>query len=203
MAAKLYSTFTPNHLYDLGIEMHAGAVIRNVPPVAASALLIDQLKRSENLPLSTEKAKSEFIIAPILHEINYQNITKTTFFSGYSLNIDRKRGLTGRCDFIFSLQANALSISAPLFCVIEAKNHTPDDENNFAQCIAEMYAAKIFNERQNNTQIKVIYGAVSNGFEWIFLRLDGNTATVDTGNRYYATKLSELLGALQHIINQF
>ncbi len=203
MAAKSYSNFTPDDIKALGIRMEAGQFMSNIAHILPSDFLLQSLAYSKDVPLSTEKAKSEFIIAPILNEIRRRNADKTTFFSGYTFNVDVKRGLKGRCDFIFSLDSKALSISVPLFCVIEAKNDTPDDANNFAQCIAEMYAARLFNEKRNNTQITSIYGAVSNGFDWIFMKLEHDTATIDASHRYYANNLPELLGVLQHIIDQY
>ncbi len=203
MAAKSYSNYTPADIKALGLKMQEGQFVDTLPLLNPSDFLLQILANNKGLPLFTEKAKSEFIIAPILNEIRRRNVDKTTFFSGHTFNIDAKRGLNGRCDFIFTLNATALSIDAPLFCVIEAKNDTPDDENNFAQCIAEMYAAQLFNEKHQNTQITTIYGAVSNGYDWIFIKLTKNIATVDTNKRYYANNLPELLGVLQYIIDQY
>ena len=203
MAAKSYSNFTPDDIAALGISMQNTKFLGHFENIEPSILLQNVLLDSEELPLSTEKAKSEFIIAPILNEVRRNNKEKATFFSGYTLNVDSKRGLKGRCDFLFSLSARAIRIEAPLFCIIEAKNDTPDDENNLAQCIAEMYAAQLFNEKRKNTQIKCIYGAVTNGYEWIFLKLDGNMAYINAGNRFSVNQLPELLGVLQHIIDQY
>ncbi len=203
MAAKSYSNFKPDDIAALGISMQNTKFLGKFKHIEPSNLLKSVLLDSEEVPLSTEKAKSEFIIAPILNEVRRNNRERATFFSGYTLNVDSKRGLTGRCDFLFSLSARAIRIEAPLFCIIEAKNDTPDDENNLAQCIAEMYAAQLFNEKRNNTQIKSIYGAVTNGYEWIFLKLENNTAYINAGNRFSVNQLPELLGVLQHIIDQY
>lgn len=199
-----YSSFTPDDIAELGVKMQIGEVVRDAAAVLPSSLLQQILALNQGLPLSTEKAKSEFIVAPILNEIRQRNNEKTTFFSGYNFNVDAKRGLKGRCDFIFSLHARTVSIQAPLFCVIEAKNDTPDDENNFAQCLAEMYAARLFNEKRKNEGVKIIYGAVTNGYEWIFLKLENDIAYIDSNTpRFSISELPQLLGVLQYIIDAF
>jgi hypothetical protein len=60
-----------------------------------------------------------------------------------------------------------------------------------------MYAAKLFNE-QKNEPYKIIYGAVTDGYQWVFLRLEDNLLLIDS-ERYYRQDLARLLGALQTI----
>lgn len=202
MAAKSYLGFKPDDIINLGISTVYRALLVTIPPLPPSDFLLLMLADNEGLPLANEKAKSEHIVAPILKEIRRKNIDKLTYFSGYTLNVDAKRGLNGRCDFILSMKPHTLNIEAPLFCIVEAKSEAPDDANAIAQCIAEMYAARLFNENRNNTEIKNIYGAVTNGYEWIFLKLENNTAIVDN-QRFSTLRLPELLGVLQYIIDQY
>ncbi|GCL35647.1 MAG: hypothetical protein ACKO9I_12000 [Sphaerospermopsis kisseleviana] len=51
-------------------------------------------------------------------------------------------------------------INAPVILVVEAKNE--NIKGGLGQCIAEMYAAKLFNEREEN-EITEIYGVVTTG----------------------------------------
>ena len=203
MATKSYSNFTPDDIIALGISTTYSSLFKAVTPVSPSAFLLQMLEDNEGLPLANEKAKSEHIVMPILKEIRKKNIDKLTYFSGYTLNVDAKRGLKGRCDFILSLKPHSINIEAPLLCMVEAKNDAPDDANAIAQCIAEMYAARLFNEQRKNTQIKNIFGAVTNGYEWIFLKLDAQNAIIDTQRYSSTSQLAELLGVLQHIIDQY
>jgi hypothetical protein len=62
-----------------------------------------------------------------------------------------------------------------------------------------MYAARIFNERADNN-IKIIYGAVTNGIAWQFLKLEGQTLFIDS-QRYGIANLPKLLGAIQKVYN--
>lgn len=69
----------------------------------------------------------------------------------------------------------------------------------YGQCGAEMYAARLFNE-QKNEPYRIIYGAVTDGYEWVFLKLEENTLFIDK-ERYYLRNLSELLGVLKTIMD--
>jgi hypothetical protein len=203
MSVASYSKFTHDAVLDLGLKVQAKSIFPTLVPILQpSDHLVETLTQNEGLPMSNSKAKSEFIVAPILREIRKRNIDKMTFFSGYNFNVDSKRGLKGRCDFILSLMANTISITAPLFCLVEAKNDAPDDENSISQCIAEMYAARLFNEKRKNN-ITIIYGAVTNGYEWIFIQLIDDTAFVDIEHRHSVNNLPQLLGIFQYIIDLY
>ncbi len=52
------------------------------------------------LAVDTEKARSEFIIAPVLLELRRSLGARFGLFSGLELNVDSSRGLNGFCDFI-------------------------------------------------------------------------------------------------------
>jgi hypothetical protein len=139
--------------------------------------LLDDLHAAKEETLGTEKAKSEYIITPILKELRKHNKQNFKSFSGYEFNVDKKQGLNGFCDFILSLDSQKSEITAPVFCLVEAKNAEID--RGYAQCGAEMYAAQIFNE-QEGLPNKIIYGCVTNAFSWCFLKLEGKNLYIDT-----------------------
>ncbi len=197
MAAS-YSKFTYDDLDALQINVQKRAFISTeVPEIEPSEWLKTTLKKNLNLPLASEKAKSELIITPILTEMVGHNPNLFTYFSGYTFDVDKTVGLKGRCDYILSLNPLSPRISSPIFTIVEAKNDNLDE--GIPQCIAQMYAAHLFNKKRN-TLIPIVYGAVSFGLEWQFLRLDtNNLAEIDT-TIYYQVKLPQLLGALQYII---
>ena len=62
------------------------------------------------------------------------------------------------------------------------------------QCVAEMVAAQIFNEREGN-DIPVVYGAVTSGTNWRFLRLEGQVIEIDL-IEYYLSNVNKILGIL-------
>jgi hypothetical protein len=197
---KSYSQYTSEDIKELGIEIIRTAVLFKSQPIEPSAFLLTLLEINQQVPMESEKAKSELLITPILNEIRVRNAQKMTYFSGYQFNIDAKRGLKGFCDFIISKKHDAVFIESPLIAVVEVK-HNQDLLDAVPQCVAEMVAMQIFNERHQEN-LPFIYGVVTNGYEWVFLRLQQNRVMVDS-HRYVIQNLPELLGAWQNIIEQF
>ncbi len=144
---------------------------------ASDVFLLQQLGEAANEALNSEKARSEFVIAPTLQALRRMNPGLFSIFSGYEFNVDKSLDLNGFCDFIFSLVPNKLSIQSPVFCVVEAKKQDID-ENAIAQCGAEMYAAQLFNAQENHPQ-KIIYGCVTTAFSWAFLKLEHKNLSID------------------------
>ena len=197
--ATSYSGFTYEDLETLNIKVERKRFLPElVTSIQPTDWLTLTLKKNMNLPLASEKAKSEHIIAPILTEMVEQNNQTFTYFSGYTFDVDKSKGLKGRCDFILSNDPFAPRISAPVFTIVEAKNDNLDI--GVPQCIAQMYAASLFNRKRNHP-VSVIYGAVSFGFEWQFLQLTDDTLALLDPTIYYQIQLPQLLGALQHIID--
>ena len=92
------------------------------PPVTPGALVTETL--AETLPLavaiSTEKARSELVIAPVLLEARRRAGRPVSLFSGIDFPVDAAQGLTGVCDFLLSLSAEQLTVEAPAVVVVEA-----------------------------------------------------------------------------------
>ncbi len=140
--------------------------------------------------IGTEKARSEFIIAPILAEVKKLSQNKVSLFSGTRFDVDKDKGLNGFCDFMFSFSSSQLSLSAPVCTIVEAKNDNL--HSGFAQCMAEMIAAQMYNA-QRNKHIQIIYGCVTTGSVWRFLKLEDNVIYLDN-KEYYLDQLEQLLG---------
>ena len=196
---KSYSKFTLDDLVALNFSIENDALFNGtaVVPIEPSSVLRTILERAEQKNVLSEKAKSEKIIAPILDELEEINGRSFATFSGYQFNVDKEMGLSGFCDFILSKKPKSVLIEAPIFCVVEAKNDNLDE--GIAQCIAEMYAAQLFNQKQQQPQT-AIYGAVTFGFQWKFLQLIEKDVKIDY-KIYYLNELPQLLGILNHIVN--
>lgn len=166
----------------------------NIPELEPSEFLSKTLR--ENVPLAlasnTEKSRSEMIVAPILIELRRQFNQKISLFSGIAFYVDPQKGLNGSCDFIISLATELLIVTAPVITVVEAKRE--DLNAGLGQCVAEMVAAQIFNEQENN-HVQTIYGAVTSGTTWKFLQLEKQFVKIDIGE-YYLRELPKLLGIL-------
>ncbi|MEA5472310.1 hypothetical protein [Spirulina sp. 06S082] len=151
----------------------------------------------ENLTLAvtinTEKSRSEMIITPILLELRRQLNYQISLFSGKDFNVDPEQGLKGICDYLISLSPEQLLICSPVIAVVEAKKE--DIISGLGQCIAEMIAAQIFNQREENN-IKTIYGVVTSGTNWRFLKIEETTVYIDNVE-YYIKDIGKILGILK------
>lgn len=143
-----------------------------------SQYLSDTLQENVSLATSinTEKARSELIIAPMLVEIRKIVDRKVSLFSGIEFNVDKEKDLSGFCDFIISNSPEQLFLKAPVVTIVEAKNE--NIMGGLGQCLAEMIAARMFNEKEGNS-FPEIYGAVSSGNLWKFIKLADNIAHID------------------------
>ncbi len=197
-----YSDFTNISQLEkqFGIKQTIGKLFGQNFYVQPTEHLQVDLQDAQEMPLmNSEKAKSEFLIVPILKEIRRNN-KQFSIFSGYTFDVDKEQSLGGICDYILSTEIDSLEIKSPIFCLVEAKNRTTTE--GIPQVASEMIAAQIFNERENS-QIDVIYGCVSTGTEWLFLKLSNKILTIDT-ERYFLSPsdLPKLLGTLTAIVTQ-
>jgi hypothetical protein len=180
---------------DLGIEVAEGvSLFPTVEPVKISDLLRQLLDRDGGLAtlINTEKARSEFLIAPILADVRQQSKHQVSLFSGSSFNVDAEKGLVGFCDFILSQSQEQIDVTAPVVTIVEAKNESVI--GGLGQCIASMVGAQIFNRRSGIVR-EAIYGAVTSGTNWRFLKLVGNRAWVDD-REYFINEVDQILGIL-------
>lgn len=166
----------------------------DTPELECSNLLTEILYY--NIPLAlasnSEKARSEMIIAPILIDLRRQLQDRINLFSGVEFDVESENGLTGICDFIISDSPEQLFVSAPVITLVEAKKENINA--GLGQCVAEMLAARIFNERSGN-DISAIYGSVTTGSIWKFLKLEGSVINIDL-TEYYLKDVNKLLGIL-------
>ncbi|MEA5599608.1 hypothetical protein [Nostoc sp. UHCC 0252] len=175
-------------------------IFAGVSELTASDLLVETLNYNLDITLgsNSEKARSELIIAPILVDLRRQLHEQVSLFSGVDFTVDNSKGLNGTCDFIITKSPEILILTAPVITVVEAKKENIN--GGLGQCAAEMVAAQIFNE-QAATKIKTIYGAVTTGSIWQFLKLEEQTLTIDL-SEYYLKDVNKILGILASGISQ-
>lgn len=180
-----YRDFTLEQVLDrFGLDLTTADLFGSVPAAPVRAEFADTL--AFGLPVArgvaTEKAKSEYIIAPLLLEAARRAATRFGIFPGVQFNVAPDEGLTGYCDFLVSRDPTPFVLRAPLLAVVEAKNDILRD--GYGQCAAEMIAAQRFNTAAPAPETGPVYGAVTSGSAWQFLRLDGTTLTLDPDEVY-------------------
>jgi hypothetical protein len=182
---------------DFHVSLQVAPLFLEVKPLAVSPWLEQTLLFTKALAFQSgsEKARSEFIIAPILASLA-QGKPRFSIFSGQTFEVDAAIGLTGECDFLLSLHPDSPIIEAPVFALVEAKKQ--DIEGGLGQCAAQMIAAQRFNTK-HQLETQIVYGCVTSGETWQFLKLEANNFIIDQ-NRYYLDRLELLLGVLDSII---
>jgi hypothetical protein len=165
-----------------------------IEPVEPSSWLTETLEMAKLFPLLNEKTKAERVVSPILLEVSKPYKDKITFFSGEDLNVNVENDLSGECDFLFALHPPQSFVDAPIISLVESKDE--DMEWGVAQCAAQLYGAKLYNEAEGKN-IPVLYGCATDGLEWQFIRFNDNVFYID--DTVY-TDLRQILGVWKTII---
>jgi hypothetical protein len=212
-----YSDFTLETVLDTFDLLEVNqSLFDQVLPLPISDWLRETLAIGQDFGLrsGTEKARSEFIVVPILLELERRNPNQFAIYSGKSLDIDKDRGLNGECDFILSRGAASRVIQTPIFSLVEAKKQ--DIDLGLGQCIAQMIGAHLLNQRKGHP-LDALFGCVTTGELWQFLKLEpqspknqkSETQTIaqqiviDARPFNLGNELEKILGILQSILDRY
>ncbi len=173
-------------------------LFETVPPVTPAPAFLASLAVSSRLAaiLNTEKARSEGMISPVLVEFWSRYRARIGLYSGNEFDADPDAGLNGYCDFLLSRSPQEPYVTPPTVVIFEAKRENINE--GLGQCIAGMVGAQRFNLRAG-TPTDPIYGCVTTGSNWKFLRLSGTRLTQDL-TEYTITQVDRILGILTHMI---
>ncbi len=194
-----FSDFTyPEVLAQLGLTFdNADDLFAGVALVAPLPSLQHSLPITVSLAstISTEKARSEWIVAPVLADFWSRYHGRIGLYSGVIFNADPSASLNGFCDYLISRSPQQVTVTPPVLVAFEAKNESIP--GGLGQCVAAMVGAQRFNRRLG-APADPIYGCVTTGTAWRFLRLSDLTLTL--GLREYGIgEVDRLLGILIHI----
>jgi hypothetical protein len=171
-----YANFTLEMLrHKLGMTVQDGALFDTVGDLLPSAWLRESLHKGMGPAHISEKARGEFIVAPILAECRELMQQRINIFSGIQLDVEPARGLNGECDFVLARTQSPRAFQSPLMVIVEAKKH--DIEEGVWQCAAQLFGASRFNEIDGKVA-PYLYGCVTNGLIWSFLKLHGTQLIV-------------------------
>ncbi|NJP08759.1 MAG: hypothetical protein HC866_04145 [Leptolyngbyaceae cyanobacterium RU_5_1] len=171
-----------------------GRFLPEISPISPSSILAGVLQRTLPWAVMTgnEKARSEAIINPVLLEVREILTPQISVFSGEDFTVDATLGLNGYCDFLISRSSEQISIEAPVVVVVEAKQENL--KLGLGQCAATMVAAQRFNQ-QRQSEITTVYGSVSTGTVWRFIKLEADILTLDPTD-YPLPPVDVILGML-------
>lgn len=198
-----YSEFTLSILREAFDIREKDVVLFNkkaLAPMKPSIALLDDLANAAYMALGTEKARAAHLMVPVFKEFIKNQKYRCQYYMGYHFDIDKTRGLSGYCDFLFSPE-RAHDIQSVVFCVVEAKGRNLGE--SIAEAGAEMFAAQVFNTQRNNPT-PIVYGCVTDGVAWQFLKLENNVLFKDV-ETYYADEMTvgHLLRVIENIMNPF
>lgn len=192
-----YSDFTIDMLRrDFGIRVHDRPFFKEIGTVEPSSWLQEGLAEGATLAVVSEKARSEFIVAPVLIACREILARKVHIFSGIRLDADPDKGLKGECDFILAQTDSAFALQGPLMTIVEAKKN--DIEEGIAQCAAQLLGAGIYNEK-DRTPLPYLYGCVTTGRDWQFLKLENEDLFIHP-ERYSIEQVGKILWFLVHCL---
>ena len=196
----VYSQITFPDLRDrFGIQVETEPFLPQITPLALPDWLNKYLAVNQLSPAlaKSEKAVSEMLIAPVLSAVKEYNADTISLFSGEPLTMTGE--LSGICDFIIASNPKAYLPEPPIMVLVEAKRQ--DLYGGIPQCVAEMLSARNVNERAG-IHYNAVFGCVTTGNEWLFLKLSGSRAVTNPTIFYYP-ELDRVLGVFQWIIDQF
>ena len=180
-----------------GLDARLISLFPPVKSVEPSNWLSTSLDFAIKMPLTNEKNKSERLVSPILMEVALAYSEQITLFSGEEIFINSNDDLSDPCDFFFALHPPKPYLDTPIISFAEAKDE--DLDWGIAQCAAQVYAASLFNI-QEGKNLPILYGCVTDGVEWQFLKFENNVFYVDTKTM---TDLGQVLGPWHWIIQFF
>lgn len=188
----------PDVVAQFGLTEDSADLFAGVPVRAAGPALLAFLGTNLTLAnlINTEKARSELLVAPVLSELWRQAGGRINLFSGAEFPADPDARLTGFVDFLIGRGPQLPRVSAPVVVVFEAKRDNIAE--GYGQCIAAMVGAQRFNRRAG-TGVETIYGGITTGINWKFLRLGGTALTFDL-TEYTVQQTDRLLGILAHMV---
>ena len=174
-----------------GVTSTVGPLFPGLTPVEPPAWLTAQLDNLGPFARRNEKARSEFVVAPLLVAARQLAGGRLAIFSGQRLDVDPEAGLTGECDFVLAADESFV-LRAPLLAVVEAKRG--DVELGFGQVAAQTLALARFNDKAGRPPAAV-FGCITNADTWQFLRLRGGELLFDQ-SRYQLSHPGLILAAL-------
>ena len=141
-----YSDFNLAGLrHAFGLKVRDQSLFDPIGTLELPRWLTEYLANGQDLATS-EKARGEFIVTPVLIACRVILGRDLRIFSGTPLNVSPERGLNGECDFILARSESSQVLQAPLMVLLEAKKQ--DIEAGLGQCAAQMLAPSFTMKRK-------------------------------------------------------
>jgi hypothetical protein len=177
-----------------GIRLQDGDLFDGCPSAEPTPTLFENLRRARHFRLVNERARAHRLVDPMLAELEMLYGGKITTIPEMSLEVKDVEGLSGSPDFVIS--AGSLNKIVPIIAIVEAKKD--DIDAGLPQCAAELYASYLLDKGVPRR----LYGCVTTGTDWKFLRLDGGDKQVVVDREIYLViEVPRLLGVFRYIVD--
>src|SRR5437870_1803212 len=109
----------PQVIQDLGLNLTDADLFGPIPPAEVRPDFVATVLDGANLAsaINTEKARSEFVIAPVLFELRRLHPVGFGLFSGVELVVDANRGLNAICEYLITKSPRQHVMSMPILSV--------------------------------------------------------------------------------------
>ena len=143
--------------------------------------------------LSSEAARCENIIYPILRDVYKNYVERLSLWSHESISYDAE--LNGTPDYLVSTKSDLGKTvpGIPILVVVEAKRN--DFVIGWGQCLAELVAV----QKISNDNLKRVYGIVTDGTLWQFGKLVEDLFTLSE-TALTINELKKVFGAIGYLM---
>lgn len=166
-----------------------------VEPVEPSAELRRSLGEFYNVGARTLLARCVYFVGPILVELVRRVPGPLAATPAVAFGARDERAEPGTYNFALARGKCYFDIDGPVFGFVQVT--TDWLAGGLGKCATGMVGARAFNAR-NKVPQPALYGAVTCGKTWQFVKLEGQTLAIDT-RTYYPDDLPKVLGILVSI----
>lgn len=196
-----YSDFSITDVMDrFGVDVtEDDGLFADVPDGEASPYLTTVFSLKDPFSLNTEQSRRELLISPVLADVFSRQSDRIAIFAGENFEVDKSQSLTGTADYLICISKFKTAINAPVIAVADAKN-SPSE--GIGQCIAELVAVTLFNERRHS-ELPTLFGIITNGEYWIFGKYDVDTKLFTYNpTRFSLDRLPRVIGILAYMLDE-
>jgi len=176
-----------------GVEFDRCRLFQDASSLLSPAWLGDYLRRGQLQSVRTASAAGTFRIAPVLLCCAELLDGRCSIFSDVDLTVDEPSGLSGKCDYLLQASVPLASLFSPALTIVVDIDGDPGA--SWTKCVAQMIGMM----RYSKLSVDEVFGCVSSGHDWQFMRLRGSICTFDT-DLYYLSQTDKILGILVTIL---
>jgi len=153
--------------------------------------------RIKSVTADNEATRKGLLVTPVVSEASF--LYDLGIFLEKDLHVpkdktpDLPHQLNGKCDYALSM--DMFDFMYPVIAVLEAK---PSElSKGIGQCLSELVATLTLFEQQ-----QYVYGVITDGEVWEFMRLDDTILTLDHRN-YHVSQVSDIIERIGYIVEHF